>query len=241
MKTIVVVPCYNEAERLDVHIGAAVTAEHVSLLFVDDGSTDQTAEAIKQAIARTPHRLLQLEVNRGKAEAVRAGMTAALEENADCVGYWDADGATPFGVINDFVDVMQRRPDLHLLMGSRVRMLGRRIDRRTARHYGGRVIATIVSLILRLPVYDTQCGAKLLRATPELTRALAAPFTSRWLFDVELIARIRQENGWSPDAAENHINEYPLMQWRDVGASRIRLRDFVLLPFDLLKLWVAYR
>ena len=106
------------------------------------------------------------------------------------VGFFDADLSTPLGAVDDFLAVFRDAA------GRRVRpRVSRDADgprRQTARprgHYLGRVFATAVSHALDLPVYDTQCGAKMLRVTPDTATLFAAPFRSPWIFDVELIAR----------------------------------------------------
>jgi dolichyl-phosphate beta-glucosyltransferase len=234
-ETVIVVPCYNEAARLPLAAFRAFAHDtpDVGFVFVDDGSTDDTRRVLRQLAAECADgvRVIELAANRGKAEAVRLGMIAALASGARWAGYWDADLATPLDAIVELRDVLEHNHAVDVVFGSRVQLLGRTIERRALRHYVGRVFATVVSLLTRLPVYDSQCGAKMFRNTA-VTRALfEAPFVSRWLFDAELLLRL-------PDASR--VVEHPLRQWRDVAGTKIRLTDVVALPFALVRLYVAY-
>lgn len=220
----VVVPCYNELRRLDRAAFEANLAgdSGATFLFVDDGSTDGTATLLAAIAATNPARctVVMLPENRGKAEAVRTGMRTALEGGARCVAYWDADLATPLRHIDEFAALLESRPAIDVVMGARVRMLGRHIDRSGSRHLIGRAYATLASVVLGLPVYDTQCGAKLFRRSMALEHALARPFRSRWSFDVELLQRL--QHGWG-DRGNDRILEVPLPEWRDVGSSNVSL------------------
>ncbi len=219
---LIVIPCYNEARRLDRAAFEEFldTPGSPALLFVDDGSTDGTQAILRDLVASYPERtrLLTLPENKGKAEAVRAGLRSAVGDGAACVGYWDADLATPLSHVPDFVAVLEARPAVDVVMGARVRMMGRRIRRSAVRHYLGRVFASLASLVLRLPVYDTQCGAKMFRSTPVLAGALSEPFRSGWSFDVELLRRLQY--GWA-DPGIDRIVEIPLEEWTDVGGSKV--------------------
>ena len=129
-----------------------------------------------------------------------------------------------------------------VVMGSRVKLLGRDIERKTMRHYLGRVFATCASMVLSLPVYDTQCGAKLFRNTRGTRWAFRAPFLSRWLFDVELLARLGLLGRRRP-AYDTHrcVYEKPLPEWRDVAGSKIKLRDWVKAAWELARIGCRYR
>lgn len=235
----VVVPAYNEAVRLDVQALENFLPENpdVSLLFVDDGSTDSTFARLSDVAARLPAvRVMRLEKNSGKAEAVRQGLIEAWRGNFDLVGYWDADWATPLDDIPLFAATMRARPDLKMALGSRVALLGRQIDRKWYRHYLGRVSATCASLVLGIPVYDTQCGAKLMRSSPSMATLFAQPFVSGWLFDVEMIARYLKTFGSSAG-----IYEIPLDRWRDVGDSKVKPVDFLRAFGALAKIYQIYR
>jgi glycosyltransferase involved in cell wall biosynthesis len=209
----------------------------LELLFVDDGSQDETAELLKSLRTRLPSRIriLTLQKNSGKAEAVRCGLLGALDRGADIVGYLDADLATPIDEMARLLD-LGRSGAAHVLLGSRVALLGREIQRTAARHYLGRVFASVASLVLRVPVYDTQCGAKIFRRTPALEAALRLPFLTRWLFDVELLGRILvPESGIQP-LAPGEIREEPLLVWRNIKGSKLRPWHFVMAVIDMVRI-----
>jgi glycosyltransferase involved in cell wall biosynthesis len=235
--TVVVIPCFDEADRLDVAGFVAFAREwpHGRFLFVDDGSRDATRAVLEKLTAEHPgsFHLLPLAQNAGKAEAVRQGMLAAFAMQPSLAGYWDADLATPLEVIPRFERLLAERPACDIVMASRVRLLGRSIARRPSRHYPGRIFATAVSMVLQLPVYDTQCGAKLLRVCPATHDLFLAPFRSRWIFDVEILLRLAaawRRAGLDP---EEKSYEFPLDTWRDVGGSKLRTRDFGRALLDL--------
>ena len=241
----IVVPCYNEAERLDVESFRAWSDAHprVRLLFVDDGSTDATADVLGR-LADADHRdALILPQNGGKAEAVRRGILHALDRgDPGPFGFWDADLATSLELIPAFATVMAERPEIEIVMGARVKLLGRDIRRNTARHYFGRAAAFLVSNMLRLPVYDTQCGAKLFRKTAPIEELFREPFVTRWAFDVELLARwIGAHPERTRADLEAYVVEFPLPAWRDVAGSKLQPTDFMRTPMDLARIASTYR
>lgn len=244
--TLVVVPCYNEAGRLPIEQFERFLAEapEVGFVMVNDGSQDDTLGMLRSLAARHPERVevLDLQPNGGKAEAVRRGMLQALERKPRYTGFWDADLATPLPSILEFRRVLEDRPQVDLVIGARVRLLGRRVDRKIVRHWLGRVFATIASLTLKLPVYDTQCGAKLFRADQTLALTLRAPFRSRWFFDVELIGRFANlRRGEGDPAPENRMVEVPLQTWIDVAGSKLRPLDFARAFWELGGIWWRLR
>jgi glycosyltransferase involved in cell wall biosynthesis len=244
---IVVVPCYNEEQRLPVEALRRFAAGFVErpglrleFLLVNDGSRDGTLRMLQSLAAEEPARfsVLDLGRNRGKAEAVRRGIVAAIERKPDLFGFWDADLATPLTEIPSFLDVFESRPAIDMVFAARVRLLGRSISRNPRRHYFGRVGATLISSSLGLAVYDTQCGAKLFRMSDRMPELFAAPFLSRWLFDVEIIARLVRQRG--RDEAARTIYELPIMEWHDVKGSKVKSTDFLRALHDLWRIHRAY-
>jgi len=228
---ILVVPCYNEERRLDpkAFLDFVDRVPKAQVLFVDDGSKDGTRDVLAKMQRGREGRVdvLALEKNGGKAEAVRRGMERALSRPADYVGYWDADLACPLDESRDFAALMNARRDVDIVFGSRVVLMGRTVKRNPARHYFGRVFATAVSLLLDLPIYDTQCGHKLFRVTPLLQRVFAEPFVTNWVFDVEILARFLTMDPLGREHVRASLVEVPLQQWIDVAGSKVKPSDAV--------------
>lgn len=238
---VVVVPCFNEGRRLRAEgFRALLHDPGTRILFVDDGSSDDTREVLAGICSRLgPHALrLDLPRNRGKGEAVRQGLLAGLQMGAPCVGFLDADLATPPEEMLRLVATL-RGSGAEAAFGARVALLGTTIKRHALRHYLGRVFATAASLILGLPVYDTQCGAKVFRASPVLAAALADPFHARWAFDVELIGRLLTGAPGIRGLAATDLLEMALRTWVDVPDSKLRLASFPQMGIELLRIAFA--
>lgn len=244
-QTVVVVPCFNEAARLRTEEFVAARNEFpdIQFLFVDDGSSDDTAHVLETLAARDPYGLhcLMLSENRGKAEAVRQGMLHAFEMQPAFVGFLDADLATPIAEL-PLMAAAFANADVLAVLAARVAMLGRNIQRSRWRHYSGRVFATFASLILGLQVYDTQCGAKLFRNVDAVRRLFDRPFLSSWAFDVEILARLVALNrDGQIRSVRGTVVEVPLRQWVDVPGSKIGLLSSLRAGMQLLPIWWRYR
>ena len=238
--TILVVPCYNEATRLDGRVIRSFVERHddVSFLLVNDGSSDNTGRVIDNLAANSDRiHSLHLETNSGKAEAVRRGMLWCATQDYTAAGYWDADLSTPLDELPAFCTILNTSPQTDIITAARIKMVGRRIERNPFRHYTGRAFATTVSMIFGIEMYDTQCGAKLFRNGPHLASLFTDLFKTRWIFDVELLVRFSRIQGKSIDA---NLVELPLSEWRDVAGSKMRPFDFLRAPLELMRIHFAY-
>jgi len=241
--TGIVVPCYNELNRIQLSEFSQFLSSNDSIYFcfVNDGSTDGTQQKLVDFVNRNPERsqLVNLPKNQGKAEAVRQGINTMLKTSEyQFVGYWDADLATPLTEILGFIHKFKSNNELKAVCGSRILRLGSSIRRSVFRHYFGRIFATIVGEILNIPVYDTQCGAKIFLA--EFAEFIfTEKFLSRWFFDVELFARSIEHIG-----RQNTVHsflELPLSQWHDQGESKITWANVLQTPLELLRIYIFYR
>jgi dolichyl-phosphate beta-glucosyltransferase len=219
-RTAIVVPCFNEEERLDLEAFSEFLhrVPGIRMVFVNDGSLDGTVKVLETLHSVHPDRveILSLSHNSGKAEAVRQGLVYAAGSAADFVGYWDADLATPLEAVEDFLQIAQRYGETEVVYGARLQLLGHRVSRTLTRRIISRICAQMARIAVGLPIGDTQCGAKLLRNSPGLRHALTQPFSAGWLFDVELFSRIAAAAG-----SAHAFYEYPLPEWTEVPGSKV--------------------
>ena len=102
--------------------------------------------------------------NVGKSEAIRKGVLTVNEDGYEYLGYLDADLATPISEMIRLVGFSVENHKIDFIMGGRIKLIGNEVSRSMKRHYFGRVFATIISqFILKTPIYDTQCGAKIIK------------------------------------------------------------------------------
>jgi hypothetical protein len=109
------------------------------------------------------------------------------------------------------------------------------VHRHPLRFALGRAFAWAAATLLRMRVYDTQCGAKLFRVTRDVESLFSSAFISRWIFDVEILVRLIRVRGSVP-AARAAIHEQSLETWRDVAGSKLKPIDFARAPWELLKI-----
>jgi len=229
----IVVPCYNEEKRLKTSLFEAFACSEKRFLFVDDGSSDQTVSVLKKMAGNSDFiDYHEMPKNGGKAEAVREGMLRALELNPNSVwiAFFDADMATPLWEIDNMLKYQETfYPSAQAIWGSRLYRLGGRIIRSAVRHYVSRIFATFAYTLLNVDTYDSQCGAKIFKATC-VKKLFTEPFLSKWIFDLELLLRGGQEL----------VVEYPLQRWEDVAGSKIGLSESFRVFRDLMRVKSHY-
>lgn len=234
----VVVPCFNEADRLlsGEFMAFVQSYPQYRFLFVNDGSTDHTAALLEQICGASDRmHWMSLTQNSGKAAAVRKGLLEAVERYASpYVAFLDADLAIPLDELHRICSLVISDPDIQFAFMSKVPRKGA-VDLPVKRYLMGRTLALMTRMSLRLPVYDTQCGCKVIRRDL-VSIVMGESFISPWLFDIEMFHRLIRRFG--RDWFARHAREVPLERLVERGGSRISGRHLLKLP---LELWSIHR
>lgn len=238
----VVIPCYNEEERLlskeftdyiDKNSG-------YHLCFVNDGSKDNTLNVLHELKKGRENfiTVYDCEKNGGKAEAVRLGMLhMAKKEDLDYIGFLDADLSTDLSDFDDLVKTIEGS-DFKIVSGSRISRMGADITKESARKIISMTINLIIRKILRLDFKDTQCGAKIFHKDV-IGVAFNEKFVTQWIFDVEIFKRMTQQFGLS--TSKKMLCEQPLKRWIHADGSKLSMKDSVKIVFQLAQIAWVYR
>lgn len=238
MHTCIIIPCYNEEKRLPIKdFQSFIGKNELHFLFVNDGSSDNTLDVLNTLSSKAEKvSVLDLKDNVGKAEAIRQSVLGLEKSDYQYIGFLDADLATPLAEIKNIINIIEQQKK-SVVIGSRVKRLGSNINRRPMRHIFGRIFATLASVILGLPVYDSQCGAKLF--TKNIAQLVFREgFKTHWLFDIEILARLNSEKG--KKYLLNNVAEYPLNSWQEIEGSKLSLKDFIKVPYQLFIIYKSY-
>jgi dolichyl-phosphate beta-glucosyltransferase len=214
IRVSVVVPAYNEVERIAQTIACIVEHFAVSdagweLIVIDDGSRDGTGDRVQALSESIPQlRLLRHRTNRGKGAAVRTGVLAA---SGELVLTSDADLSVPIETFDRFAAALATGADVVIasrrLPGARILVRQRRV-----RESMGWAFTRLANAVLGMRLSDFTCGFKLFHA--DAARALfGAQRRDDWSFDAEILYRA-QRGGW-------RIVEVPV-EWTNRPDSRVR-------------------
>ncbi len=238
----VVIPCYNEEERLlsKAFIDFVDSNLGYHLCFVNDGSTDDTLNVLNalQEERKNNISVYNCEKNGGKAEAVRQGVLhLAKDPQLDYIGYLDADLSTDFRDFDDLVKTIETS-DFKIVSGSRMSRMGADITKESARKIISKTINLIIRTILGMPFNDTQCGAKIMDKDI-VKHMFNDKFISAWIFDVEIFIRMRKHYG--KKKAISYICEQPLKRWIHADGSKLSMKDSIKIVGQLGQIALHYR
>ncbi len=216
-KLSIVVPAYNERERIVATIGAI--ASHVSdlgfpweLLIADDGSKDDTV-ALCEDLHLANMRVLKAPKNGGKGSAVQRGMLAA---RGTYVLFADADNSTPIEEVSKLLNKLEK-DGYDVAVGSRAAEGAEEGKKSILRKVLSGGLRWIVKYIFRIPVKDTQCGFKMY--TNDAAQKLHTQQTIMgFSFDLEILYLAAKYGYW--------IAEVPV-SWVDAPGSKVDTRKEV--------------
>lgn len=234
-----IVPFYNEQTRIAGCLATLTkwtppsTIKLEQIIFVNDGSTDNTEVRIRKYESRIKGNLKTNVViasyvqNRGRGYAVRHGMSLS---RSDYTLFFDADMSTPLGELVKFIPAMKK--DTDLIVGTRKNGKSTVIVHQPLyRELLGKVFTKLTNTILGTTVTDFTCGFKAFSARAKNT-ILPGLISDRWGFDAEVIFAALY-HGMS-------VTEVPVA-WSDERGSKVRL--FIDIPRtikELLAMKLAY-
>ena len=228
-----IIPAYNESSRIRPTLDEVLryTQERnwdAEILVVDDGSSDDTAQIVREYGKVHPQiLLLENPGNRGKGYSVRNGM---LHARGDVCLFSDADLSSPITEAQKLFDEISGGADIAI--GSRWLRAELQTERQPIyRQFLGRIFNLVLRLFLGLNFADTQCGFKAFRR--EAAQGIfPLQKIERWGFDPEILFLARRM-GFT-------VKEVPVVWAHREGTQLHPFRDGVRMFAEVLRIrWNA--
>ncbi|MFH1321453.1 MAG: dolichyl-phosphate beta-glucosyltransferase [Bacteroidota bacterium] len=225
IKNSIIVPIYNEEKRMGMFLKELIqfskkSLKNYEILFVDDGSTDNTLELLKNIKKNNDEvKIISYKINKGKGHAVKTGVLSA---RGDKVLFIDADGSI---APNEIPPMLDRLEKYDIVVGTRYSKRAK-VKQPTLRHITGTLFNLYVNLLFHINIYDNLCGFKGFRKRVVNT-LFQNLISKRWIFDVELFYKIRK-NKYS-------LYEMPI-KWEYKENTKMSVLDPFKMLFQLIKL-----
>lgn len=236
----IIIPCYNEYDRIlkNDFTNFLENNRDFHFVFVDDGSVDDTFLMLQDLSVKNERiSCFRLDKNHGKAEAVRFGMNKLIKSDFSFFGFIDADLAIPLDELSRLHMELTSRDNIDFVYASKNTKLNTHLEMKVKRFWVGRILSFMVRRSLKVDIYDTQCGCKIM--TKEISEiSFKEKFISSWLFDIEIFWRIIKKFG--RDYIRENTLEIPLEKLYNRGDSKVSLAALIKLPLEFLKIHRYY-
>jgi dolichyl-phosphate beta-glucosyltransferase len=184
----IVIPAFNESARIPATLESVIScirakAWNAEVIVVNDGSTDTTAQLVRDIARNAPEiKLIENPGNRGKGYSVRNGV---LQAQGEIIMFTDSDLSAPMHEADRLFAAINAGADIAI--GSRWLESGRQTHRQPLyRQFFGRCFNLVCRMVMNLPFADTQCGFKAFtRAAAQTVFQLQT--IERWGFDPEIL------------------------------------------------------
>ncbi|MFH1392691.1 MAG: dolichyl-phosphate beta-glucosyltransferase [bacterium] len=223
MKLSVIIPAYNEAERIKktiLSLKEYLDKQDYSweIIVISDGSKDNTAEAAKQEAVK----VIDNKTNQGKGAVVKQAM---LEANGDYRLFMDADNSTKINNLDKFWQFFEQGYDVVV---ASIALKESKIVEKTGWHRRmlGKFAKYLIQVVMCWRIKDSQRGFKCFTKKAAL-KIFPKQKIMRWGFDIEILALARLFN--------YKIKEVPIA-WQNIGKSEVNLKSYLKTLLELLKI-----
>ncbi len=222
-----IIPVFNDRASLEIAIPKSLevlsrVANDFELIVAEDGSSDGSADFVRQYEGRDPRvHLLHSDERLGRGKALNR---AIRESKGNIVCYYDVDLATDMQYLPELIDTIRNGSDIST--GSRL-LPESDIVRTEGREIASRGYNFLVRVVLGSRLFDHQCGFKAFKRE-RILPVLPQIRSNHWFWDTELLVRA-QRQGYS-------VREFPV-RWRAGKGTTVRMKDVLEMGTAIIRLW----